>query len=66
MCKEHSQGWKEPALEEDGEVGASLLHSGKPISSEEFMCKEHIQGQKEPVLEEDGEVGASLLYREKH
>eukprot|EP00957_Ditylum_brightwellii_P036955 2797171-Ditylum_brightwellii.AAC.1 len=59
MCKEHFQGRKEPALVEDGEVGASSLHSKKPVSSEEFMCKEHFQGWKEPKLEEDGEVGAS-------
>eukprot|EP00957_Ditylum_brightwellii_P020728 1562662-Ditylum_brightwellii.AAC.1 len=39
----------------DGEVGASLLLSKKPVSSEENTCKEHFLGLKELVVEEDGE-----------
>eukprot|EP00957_Ditylum_brightwellii_P015679 1182798-Ditylum_brightwellii.AAC.1 len=53
---------KEHAIKEDGEVGASLLLSKKPVSSEENTCKEHFLGGKEHVIEDDGEVRASLLH----
>eukprot|EP00957_Ditylum_brightwellii_P106513 8126693-Ditylum_brightwellii.AAC.1 len=52
-------------IEEDGEVGAYLLLSKKPISSENNTCKDDFLEVKELVLEEDGEVGASLLHSKK-
>eukprot|EP00957_Ditylum_brightwellii_P147142 11204318-Ditylum_brightwellii.AAC.1 len=64
-CKEHFLGRKEHAIDEDGEVRASLLLSEKPVSSEENTCKQDCLGVKEHVIEEDGEVRASLLLSEK-
>eukprot|EP00957_Ditylum_brightwellii_P055468 4202464-Ditylum_brightwellii.AAC.1 len=64
MCKEHSLGGKEHAIEEDGEVRASL-HCVMPVSSQENMCMEHFLGVKENAIDEDGEVGASLLLSKK-
>eukprot|EP00957_Ditylum_brightwellii_P093673 7132846-Ditylum_brightwellii.AAC.1 len=52
-------------IKEDGEVGASLLLSKKPISSQENTCKEDCLEVKELAIKEDGEVGASLLLSKK-
>eukprot|EP00957_Ditylum_brightwellii_P125782 9589133-Ditylum_brightwellii.AAC.1 len=60
MCNKPFQGGKESAIKEDGEVGPSLLHSKKPVSSEENMWKENFLVLKEPAIKEDGEVRASL------
>eukprot|EP00957_Ditylum_brightwellii_P186864 14229743-Ditylum_brightwellii.AAC.1 len=49
------QGWKEPALKEDGEVGASSRHSEMPVSSEEFTCIDDCLEVKELASREDVE-----------
>eukprot|EP00957_Ditylum_brightwellii_P034909 2645462-Ditylum_brightwellii.AAC.1 len=48
----------------DEEVGASLLLSQKPISSEE-ACKDNNLMVKELAIKEHGKVGASLLLSKK-
>jgi hypothetical protein len=60
MCKEDCLEVKELAIEEDGEVGASLLLSKKPVSSEENTCKQDCLVVKEHAIEEDEEVKPSL------
>eukprot|EP00957_Ditylum_brightwellii_P095611 7284146-Ditylum_brightwellii.AAC.1 len=65
MCKEDFLKVKDLAIKEDGEVGASLLLSIQPVSSQDNMCKENCPEVKKLVIEEDGEVGASLLLSKK-
>eukprot|EP00957_Ditylum_brightwellii_P181661 13838833-Ditylum_brightwellii.AAC.1 len=60
MCKEDCLGVKELAINENGEVGASLRLCNKPVSSQENTCKEDCLEVKELAIKEDGEVTASL------
>eukprot|EP00957_Ditylum_brightwellii_P126993 9681981-Ditylum_brightwellii.AAC.1 len=65
MWKENFLLLKEHAIKEDGEVRAFLLHSKKPVISEDNMWKERFLVLKEHAIKEDGEVGASLLHSKK-
>eukprot|EP00957_Ditylum_brightwellii_P171200 13032755-Ditylum_brightwellii.AAC.1 len=65
MCKEDCLEVKELAIEEDGEVWASLLLSNKPVSSQDVMCMYNCLGVKELAIKEDGKVRASLLLSNK-
>eukprot|EP00957_Ditylum_brightwellii_P051257 3886478-Ditylum_brightwellii.AAC.1 len=65
MCKDHGLGVMKLAIKEDWEVGASLLLSKKPASSQEITCKDDCLEVKELAIKEVGEVGASLLLGKK-
>eukprot|EP00957_Ditylum_brightwellii_P004063 308697-Ditylum_brightwellii.AAC.1 len=65
MCKEDCLGVKVYTIEEDGEGGASLCLSKKPISSQVNTCTEDCLGVKEYAIKEDGEVWASLFLSKK-